>query len=274
MKNLFLLSLILFFFVCCKTQGELGPQNDVVRKVDKEYRHAPPGTVWIKDSIYMDMCEVRNFDYLEYLSWLIRKDTVLYNQALPDSLVWRDKLAFNEPYVEYYFRHPAYHNYPVVGVSYEQALAFCKWRTERVKEFIKLRKRHNTIEEVFGGKDFYYRLPTKAEWEYAAYSERERGYGFWSMKAKDNSPNFNVKETHMLGYDDSGDMNVPVFSKKPNTFGLYNTIGNVAEMTMEKGVSKGGSWMNSIADCEIIDSIKYENPSCWLGFRCVCVVTK
>lgn len=269
MKKLFSLSAIIFFFVCCKTQ------YDVVRKVDKEHSHTPPGTVWIKDSIYMDMCEIRNMDYLEYLSWLIRRDTALYNTALPDTLVWRQKLSYGEPCVEYYLRHPAYNNYPVVGVSYEQVIDFCKWRTERVKEFIKLRKHNNTIEETFGAKDFYYRLPTKEEWEYAASAELKRQYGFVSMQAKDNSPNFNIKEKYMLGYSEPGaDIVVPVFYKKPNSFGLYNTIGNVAEMTMEKGTSKGGSWMNSIADCEITDSIKYESPSSWLGFRCVCVVIK
>lgn len=271
MKNLFSLSIILLFFICCKTQ------YDVVRKIDKEHSYSPPGTVWMKDSIYMDQCEIKNMDYLEYLIWQKTNDTVLYKKALPDTTVWNGESNFNynEPYVQYYLRHPAYRNYPVVGVSYEQALDYCIWRTKRVKEFIALKKHKNTIEETFGAKDFCYRLPTKEEWEYAAYAGNGRDYGFVSMQTADNSPNFNVKEVYLLGYNgESVDLTVPVFYKKPNSFGLYNTIGNVAEMIMEKGISKGGSWNNSIRECTIKDSIKYEKPRAWLGFRCVCVVTK
>lgn len=264
MKNLFSISILLFFIVSCKTQ------YDVVRKIDKEHRHAPPGTVWIKDSIYMDMCEVRNLDYLEYTLWTKKYDSANYTNVLPDTTVWRHKLSYNEPYVQHYFRHPAYRKYPVVGVSYEQAVAYCKWRTERIQEFDSI---------YFKGKAYsdltHYRLPTKEEWEYAANAKTGRQYGFVSMLSSDNSPNFNVKEAYMLGYSEAGaDILVPVVYKKPNSFGLYNTIGNVAEMTMDKGVSKGGGWKNSIAECDISDSIKYERPSSWLGFRCACVVIK
>jgi len=59
-----------------------------------------------------------------------------YKRSLPDTLVWRDKLAFNEPMVKYYFRHPAYDDYPVVGVSWVQANSFAAWRTDRVNEMI------------------------------------------------------------------------------------------------------------------------------------------
>ncbi len=269
MKNLFSLSLILFFFVCCKTQ------YDFVRKVDKEHSYAPPGTVWIKDSIYMDMCEIRNLDYLEYTLWVKKYDSINYDQVLPDTTVWRHKLSYNEPYVQYYFRHPGYRKYPVVGVSYEQVEAYCKWRTERVKEFAKLISPKSKCASSYKNYNYYYRLPTKEEWEYAANAGNGTNYGFEKLQTKENVSIFNVKERFMLGYYDiDADVTVPVFHKNPNSFALYNTIGNVAEMTMEKGISKGGGWINSIADCEISDSIKYESPSSWLGFRCVCVVTK
>merc|ERR1712070_817158 len=60
----------------------------------------------------------------------------VYWNALPDTNVWRNKLAFNEPLVEHYLRHPAYHQYPVVGISWEQAVDYCAWRTDRVNERI------------------------------------------------------------------------------------------------------------------------------------------
>ena len=91
-------------------------------------------------SFYLDETEVRNVDYREYLNWLKRvygsSYPEVYTKSLPDTLVWRDKLGYNEPYVTGYLRHPAYDNYPVVGVSWEQANDFCVWRTDRVNERI------------------------------------------------------------------------------------------------------------------------------------------
>jgi sulfatase modifying factor 1 len=95
-------------------------------------------------SFYMDETEIANIHYLEYLYWLHRvydaEYPEIYKKALPDTLVWRDKLAFNEPYVELYLRHPAYMDYPVVGVNWLQANDFCAWRTDRVNETILIRE--------------------------------------------------------------------------------------------------------------------------------------
>lgn len=79
-------------------------------------------------SFYMDETEVANVHYLEYLYWITRVFGAdypeVYKRALPDTLVWRDKLAYNEPLVELYFRHPSYQQYPVVGVNWLQASDF------------------------------------------------------------------------------------------------------------------------------------------------------
>ncbi len=91
-------------------------------------------------SFYLDETEVRNLDYLEYLYWLQRVFSMdypeVFKKALPDTLVWRERLAYNEPLVELYLRHPAYRNYPVVGVNWHQASNYCAWRTDRVNEMI------------------------------------------------------------------------------------------------------------------------------------------
>ena len=95
-------------------------------------------------SFYIDETEITNTQYREYLYWLQRvfgaDFSEVYKKALPDSLSWRDELAYNEPYVEYYFRHPAYNDYPVVGVNWLQANDYCKWRTDRVNEMIMIRE--------------------------------------------------------------------------------------------------------------------------------------
>jgi gliding motility-associated lipoprotein GldJ len=94
-------------------------------------------------SFYMDQTEVTNFHWMEYLYWIQRAyETypMVYKNALPDTLAWRSPLGFNEKFVEYYLRHPAYRDYPVVGVSWLQASDYCKWRTDRVNEYILIRE--------------------------------------------------------------------------------------------------------------------------------------
>ncbi|MCO5268306.1 MAG: SUMF1/EgtB/PvdO family nonheme iron enzyme [Brumimicrobium sp.] len=94
-------------------------------------------------SFYMDQTEVTNFNWLEYLYWIRRayqSYPMIYKNALPDTLVWRSPLSFNEKYVDYYLRHPAYRDYPVVGVSWLQANDYCNWRTDRVNEYILIRE--------------------------------------------------------------------------------------------------------------------------------------
>ncbi|HYC27292.1 MAG TPA: SUMF1/EgtB/PvdO family nonheme iron enzyme, partial [Chitinophagaceae bacterium] len=100
------------------------------------------------NSFYMDRTEVANVHYREYIHWLNRifdpeadeNNKKIIETALPDTLVWRSELSYNEPLVEYYFRHPGFNYYPVVGVSWRQAYDFCLWRSDRVNEGILMKK--------------------------------------------------------------------------------------------------------------------------------------
>jgi gliding motility-associated lipoprotein GldJ len=94
-------------------------------------------------SFYMDQFEITNFNWLEYLYWVRRtypSYPMIFKNALPDTNAWRSPLGFNEKFVEYYLRHPAYRDYPVVGVTWLQANDFCNWRTDRVNEYILIRE--------------------------------------------------------------------------------------------------------------------------------------
>jgi gliding motility-associated lipoprotein GldJ len=114
-----------------KEEDVMGDWNNIPRRV----------TV---PSFYMDKTEVANVHYREYIHWLGRvfdpeadeNNKNILNAALPDTLVWRSELSYNEPLVEYYFRHPSFNYYPVVGVTWRQAYDFCLWRSDRVNEGI------------------------------------------------------------------------------------------------------------------------------------------
>ncbi|MEG3658135.1 gliding motility lipoprotein GldJ [Arenibacter palladensis] len=115
------------------TKGQV--QDDVMH----EWNNTP--TSQHVQSFYMDETEVTNVMYLEYLDYLKSvyppenpKYVHIYTGALPDTLVWRNRLGFNETMTNNYLRHPAYAEYPVVGVNWIQATQFAEWRTDRVNE--------------------------------------------------------------------------------------------------------------------------------------------
>lgn len=115
------------------TKGKV--QDDVMH----DWNNTP--TTQHVQSFYMDETEVTNVMYLEYLDYLKSvyppenpKYTNIYTGALPDTLVWRNRLGFNETMTNNYLRHPAYAEYPVVGVNWVQAVQFAEWRTDRVNE--------------------------------------------------------------------------------------------------------------------------------------------
>ena len=130
-----------------------------------------PGTVKIVDGFYFDAAEVSNVDWREYVSSLrevFGETSSVYLNALPNDSVWIQDGLNNELFANKYHHHPAYDYYPVVGISYDQVIAYCKWRTETVKTMLK-RYRDDKV-------NFEYRLPTQTEWELVArggYTEKQ-----------------------------------------------------------------------------------------------------
>lgn len=250
-------------------------------------------------SFYMDETEITNVDWREYLHWLKRVYVdypQVFKNALPDTLVWRSPLGYNEPFVTDYFRHPAYNEYPVVGVSWLQANDYCQWRSDRVNEMLLVQR--GVLELELGQKnddnfntDAYlagqytgkvrenlpslnpdqpegrpvrfedgillpkYRLPTEAEWEFAAsglkgntYDERmvERKIYPWNghnVRNADSKDRGQMMANFVRGRGDymglAGNLNDentfpgPVKSYWPNDYGLYCMAGNVNEWVLD-----------------------------------------
>ncbi len=243
------------------------------KKFTAEKLLAPPGTVQLIDSLYIDKCEVSNIAWREFVNYILKvqKDPDLYIKMLPDTTVWKTQLFNNSIFIDFYFRHPDYNDFPVVGVSYEQAKVFCEWRTDRVNELLE-----KTPKAPY--RKILYRLPTKKEWELAATGKLELEkfpYGYESTEFKSHGKVYNTFNCLYERVDSTINLRetvLPVLSSEANKYGIYNMIGNVSEMVAEKGISKGGHFNLYIDDCKILKDRKYYFPECWLGFRCVCEI--
>jgi len=227
-------------------------------------------------------------------SVFIRKDLV---NVYPDTLVWIADFtySYNEPLTKMYFWHPAYDDYPVVGINWKQATAFCIWRTNLMNSFLASRGDYPVHD---------FRLPTEAEWEYAARGGLDLSAYPWGGYYIRNSKGCflgNFKPLRGNYIDDGGFHTVPANSYNPNEYGLYCMAGNVSEWTRDafeesaysfthdlnpelyyeakddgppavrRKVIKGGSWKD-ISFYLQTGSRAYEyqdSSKSYIGFRCV-----
>ncbi len=211
----------------------------------------------------------------------------------PDTIMWiRDfQYAYNEPKMKMYFSHPGYALYPVVGVTWEQATAFSNWRSDLFNSANKVKAQQ-------------YRLPTEAEWEYAARGGKHLGMYPWGGNyVRDNKGCFLANFKPMRGSytDDTGATTMKVGSFEPNDYGLYDMAGNVSEWTssayyvssnvlihdmnptfeynaktddpnvLKRKIVKGGSWKDIAYYLQCgVKTYEYQDDSRpYIGFRCI-----
>jgi gliding motility-associated lipoprotein GldK len=232
---------------------------------------------------------------LQDRSVYVRKEVV---NVYPDTLVWLYdySYSFNEPLTQKYFWHPAYDNYPVVGVNWRQAKAFCVWRTQLKNSFLASKKGDASIHD--------FRLPTEAEWEWAARGGHDfNPYPWGGPYTRNDKGCFlgNYKPLRGNYTDDGGATPIIVAHYPPNDWGLYDMAGNVAEWTsdafdessynftwdlnptyqynadvndpavLKRKVVRGGSWKD-VGHYLQVASRTYEyqdTAKSYIGFRCV-----
>ncbi|HNW76197.1 MAG TPA: SUMF1/EgtB/PvdO family nonheme iron enzyme [Bacteroidales bacterium] len=225
----------------------------------------------------------------------VRKEVI---NVYPDTLCWLHDYAysFNDPMTEKYFWHPAYDHYPVVGVTWKQANAFCIWRTQLKNSFLFGKKGEAAVSE--------FRLPTEAEWEWAARGGNDGNpYPWGGPYTRNDKGCFLANFKPMRGdYIDDGGLHTVIVAHYPaNDFGLYDMAGNVAEWTsstynpssynfawdlnpdysynaaesdppiMKRKVIRGGSWKDVAYYIRLSTrAYEYQDTSkCYVGFRCV-----
>lgn len=260
----------------------------------EDYAYIPAGKVYIgKDSSAINdffICrhEVSNLEYRTFLNELSKAGkTEELKKCIVDSTNWEglDRKPNPNPMLYYYFRHPAYDNYPVVNINQEAATLYCKWLTEKINK------------EAQNGLLFECRIPTRTEWIGAAQGSSRYLIYTWPGSLLLNSKGLTLCNYIKIGSEDihyndtlktyqimeprhpvSGntvtDITAPVYSYWPNQFGLFNMNGNVAEIVSEKGIAVGGSWHSTGYDVRNESVMYYDVSSPQIGFRPILIIKK
>ena len=305
MKKLLLLFALLIYFSFCFSSNKTKPiYLKSKNKTLQNFCYIPSGVLYIKtdssyivdrigrdrryynrpipvDSFYISSTEISNLQYKEFLNDLLKNNEIeKYKIAIVDTQEWRTNYTYNEPYVTYYFQHPAYQNYPCVNISYEGAKLYCEWFTKKINQ--------DQSEYVIEAK-----LPSAIQWEYAASGGLKLANYSWGGPNTQNNLgyklcNFKSISEECIHYNDttkkleivcissggSIDLTAPVISFYKNNYGLYNMCGNVAEMIDNKGIARGGSYNSPGYDVQVTSEMKYTNPSPFVGFRPVLIIRK
>lgn len=261
-------------------------------KVPKSYTYIPTGILETRNKtkisvlpFFMSKTEISNLEYNEFLADLkMQGKTEEYELAKQHPEKWNERPhSYGEPFVETYGMHPAYAKYPVLTISKKGAELYCQWLTEKLTPKY---PKHN----------INFRLPTEYEWIYAARGGHQLapypwgGYYLRNSKGKFLA-NFkrlgagaihydrkNNKYEVMVGKHSQANMPTPVNSFIPNDYGLYNMVGNAAEMISTKSLTsngnrtKGGCFDSTGFDIKIEAEDEFDGwtePSPFIGFRTI-----
>ena len=201
-----------------------------------------------------------------------------YRDNILDTTVWRHLLALNEPFVDYYYQHKAYSEYPAVGMTLKQAEAYANWLTAIYA------LKNQSVKIIFS-------VPTKKQWIRAARGEWQTHYP-WDGKYMRNSKGVFLSNHKTLGNENvhtetstnklvvlatgakcaESTITAPAESYYPNQFGIYNMSGNVAELVSDDTVAMGGSWNDTGYDVRVESEQPATQPKSTIGFRIVVTI--
>ena len=254
----------------------------------------PGVVVFSLTGLAIDEAEITNLDWRLFVADVFPADS---SSADALATVMPDSRALP---VKDYYTSPFYACYPVVGISYAQARLFCEWRSQVINR--ELARAHD---KQLVGVTCEYRLPTEAEWEEAAGGQSGQPYGttctqlpvrvaegaaaYLQKRSAVSIPVAQIK-ADIMAYNQQRPIRSwinyaqvePYFLRlatpsyvwqgPPNDFGLYQMLGNVAEMVEERGLTKGGSYLDDLAACRIKAQGHVDGPSPSVGFRAVCIM--
>ena len=264
----------------------------------------PPGTVKIDSNLYMDRQETTNFHYAEYLYWLERvfgEDSEEYTAAKIDTTVWNNYECLSA-YAAIYLLHPSFREYPVVGITQEQATSFCNWRSDRIFELLLIKEKviepnpaqnaenYFSIQNYFSGKynnkkpdvryDMYpqFELPNELEWK-----QGKNHFDHLNHKVAKNCHKkhckLNVQKDSIAtyaNYNVSPCLNDSLIEEPIKTNHCYKNqgvsfhfLGNVSEWLREENKHIGGNWASKDSS-QFNSPITTAFPSEFIGFRSIC----
>jgi formylglycine-generating enzyme required for sulfatase activity len=285
-----------FAHKACRDTFQLPTLHGPFSKMKKPYA---TGAVWVDNAnVWMDEAEISNREWRHYEGQQL-KNGVSAIALSPDTKF--------QPVADYY-TSGFYNYYPVVGISYEQAQAFCGWRSRVVTALLN-QEQHiaptDTLNPAYVR--CLYRLPTESEWEAAAAVQSKLPFAtacptlpvqlepeaafYLQQRSGSTKPVAEIR-ADIIAYNKTNPslstisyaQEVPYFlqsatpgyayQEPTNYYGLYQMLGNVAELVQEKGITKGGSYRDALNDCRIKARGTYTGPAHYIGFRAAAVVTR
>ncbi len=243
------------------------------QKQDQQYNCAG-NTLSMNFRLCMDISEVSGLMYKTYLEDLRTThgdESPEYISKLPDFQKWTAVFPgmTREAIATKFFDTDDFALAPMIAVTYEQAVAFCDWRTEQFKKELSQMSKEDRAQFP---KDFRFRLPTAKEWGRIRFMTQTKGMVKNIQKVTAGTTKaYKLKKNTLL----NGDSQLAhVYREMDPKLAMYNLFNNVAEMTSEPGIAMGGSWQQGNKAKRFDQKFSYEGAEAWLGFRCIFEIIK
>jgi len=228
-----------------------------------------PNTLPINPRICIGISETPAYMYKDFLAWTggTKKANSADLKAIkPDYSKWKTLFpSLSEEKIEERFKDTdQLALMPIIGITKEQAMRYCEWKTEMFKvELAKMNKK----DRARFPKEFKFRLPTANEWGRMRFLIQEKSMLKQIGKiANVNSKAFKLSKSRMMR---SNEKIMDIYASKDEKLGFYNLFTNVAEMTSTDGEAVGGSWFEGSGKKDFKQTFTYSEAEAWLGFRVI-----